>query len=97
MAYLTRCDMVREFDDGRLGALCLPADARSVAIARRHVVDVARAWGVPADVVEVAELLCSEIVTNAVVHPNCGAEAVLDVSVLRDGPRLIVECRDAGK
>lgn len=99
MAYTTRCDIVREFDDGcggHLGALCLPMDARSVAVARRHVVDVARAWGVDNDdVVGLAELLCSEIVTNAVVHPNCKADAVVWVSVARQGRRLRVECRDS--
>jgi len=72
-------------------------DPRSVAVARRHVVDVARTWDVAGDVVELAELLCSEIVTNAVVHPEWAADAVIEVSVMRDGRRLIVECRDPSK
>jgi anti-sigma regulatory factor (Ser/Thr protein kinase) len=67
---------------------------RAYAVARRHVVDVARAWDVADDVVDLAELLCSEIVTNAVVHPKCPADEVVEVSVLRDGRRLVVECRD---
>jgi serine/threonine-protein kinase RsbW len=100
VAYTTRCDIVSEFGDGcegRLGALRLPVDPRSVAVARRHVVDLARAWDVAADVVELAELLCSEIVTNAVVHPKCADDAVIVVSVTRDGRRLVVECRDPSK
>lgn len=101
MSSATRCDIACKIpDDGgdrRLGALTLPMDTRSVAVARRHVVDVARAWGVRDDVVELAELLCSEIVTNAVIHPKCAAEdAVVEVAVVREGRRLIVECRDPG-
>jgi anti-sigma regulatory factor (Ser/Thr protein kinase) len=100
VAYTTRCDIAREPDDGRdgrLGALCLPMDARSVAVARRHVVDVARAWGVADDVIDLAELLCSEVVTNAVIHPTRAADAFVEVAVIRDGRRLVVECRDPSR
>jgi anti-sigma regulatory factor (Ser/Thr protein kinase) len=92
MAYPTPLCEIDDRFERELGALCLPVDARSVAVARRHVVDVARTWGVSDDVIEVAELLCSEIVTNAVVHSKRGS--FIEVSVMRDGRGLVVECCD---
>jgi anti-sigma regulatory factor (Ser/Thr protein kinase) len=93
--YATPCRTIREpADDMRLGSLRLPMRPESVAAARRFVVGVARAWDVTDDVTEIAELLTSEIVTNGVVHPKCSPAAVIEVSAIRAGECLIVECHD---
>ncbi|MBK0372937.1 ATP-binding protein [Streptomyces sp. RB110-1] len=44
----------------------------AVGLARLHAVDVLSRWGVPAEVAETARLLVSELVTNAVRHPQEG-------------------------
>ncbi|MFC7831074.1 ATP-binding protein [Streptomyces sp. NPDC057375] len=49
---------------------------RPVSAARRHAHDVLVAWGVPTELVDNAEIIVSELVTNAVQHaaPDGGAE-----------------------
>ncbi len=65
------------------------ADLRAVPEARRAVRELLRHWGGPGQS-EVAELLTSELVTNALVHTDEGA--VLTATV---GPRALrVEVRD---
>jgi anti-sigma regulatory factor (Ser/Thr protein kinase) len=49
---------------------------------------------VPNDVLDIAELLASEIVTNAVVHAKGPRDGTVCVAALRSGERLIVECHD---
>ena len=66
-------------DELRAGAVSLPADASSVAAARRHVQATLCAWGLGA-LVDTAALLVSELVTNALLH--AGSE--LEVRVARD-------------
>jgi anti-sigma regulatory factor (Ser/Thr protein kinase) len=53
-----------------------PAELRSATDARHHAERVLRAWGLDA-VFEVARLLVSELVVNAVLHAGTGAEMVL--------------------
>jgi anti-sigma regulatory factor (Ser/Thr protein kinase) len=62
----------------------------SVRVARRFVVETLRSWD-PAGEVEVAELLTSELVTNAVLH--VGSEVGLAVRLTARAVR--VEVRDA--
>nr|WP_164883734.1 ATP-binding protein [Streptomyces sp. S10(2018)] len=65
------------------------ADLRAVPEARRALRELLRHWGGPGQS-EVAELLTSELVTNALVHTEEGA--VLTATV---GPRALrVEVRD---
>ncbi|MGW2342297.1 ATP-binding protein [Streptomyces sp. NPDC001661] len=65
------------------------ADLRAVPETRRALRELLRHWGRPGRS-EVAELLTSEIVTNALVHTDCEAELTATV-----GPRsLRVEVRD---
>ncbi|MFB9462633.1 ATP-binding protein [Streptomyces cinereospinus] len=65
------------------------ADLRAVPEARRELRDLLRHWGQPGRA-EIAELLTSELVTNAIVHTD--DDAVLTATV---GPQgLRVEVRD---
>ncbi|AWW36959.1 ATP-binding protein [Streptomyces cadmiisoli] len=65
------------------------ADLRAVPQARKELRELLRHWGEPGRS-EIAELLTSELVTNAIVHTD--DEAVLTAAV---GPRgLRVEVRD---
>src|SRR5262245_60325751 len=100
VSYAIPCRTTDESDEKRdtlLGAVRLPMRPESVAAARRFVADVTRLWGVPSDVVDVLELLCSEVVTNAVVHPIATPGSAVDVFLIRDGANLIVECRDPSR
>ncbi len=67
----------------------LEADPSSVRAARRFVAEALMASGRPGDA-ETAELLVSELVTNAVLHARSRAELVVEVS----GELLRVEVRD---
>ncbi|MFJ3099360.1 ATP-binding protein [Streptomyces hydrogenans] len=46
----------------------LPCDVRSVAVARRLVIAALDRWELPKDLADRAELVVSELATNAVVH-----------------------------
>ncbi|MFF7403577.1 ATP-binding protein [Streptomyces sp. TR1341] len=65
------------------------ADLRSVPEARRELRELLRDWGKPGRS-EIAELLTSELVTNALVHTD--DDAVLTAVVVPGGLR--VEVRD---
>ncbi|MFD4123678.1 ATP-binding protein [Streptomyces globisporus] len=80
----------------------------AVGLARLHTVDVLSRWGVPSDVVETTRLLVSELVTNAVRHPQEGSEEVsaylsrytlrtfeLTLEMLRDAVRISVWDHDS--
>lgn len=80
----------------------------AVGLARLHTVDVLSRWGVPSDVVETTRLLVSELVTNAVRHPQEGVEQVsayssrhtartfeLTLEMLWDAVRISVWDRDS--
>ncbi|MCP3820165.1 ATP-binding protein [Streptomyces sp. A3M-1-3] len=51
-------------------SVTLPSDPASVSAARRYVVDVLSAWGLPADedTADTVRLIVSELATNAVQH-----------------------------
>ena len=56
--------------------LQLPSDARAVRAAREHLRDTLGAWDL-AETVDAAELVVSELVTNALVHTGCPAALTL--------------------
>ncbi|MGW1767582.1 ATP-binding protein [Streptomyces sp. NPDC002073] len=65
------------------------ADLRAVGEVRRALRDLLRHWGRP-DSAAVAELLTTELVTNALVHTDQGAEVTASLAACR----LRVEVRD---
>jgi anti-sigma regulatory factor (Ser/Thr protein kinase) len=69
------------------------ADLRAVAETRRRLREHLRRWGVPA-LTDTAELLATELVTNALQHTGGGAVLT---ATLSPGPahRLRVEVRDS--
>ncbi|MFI0938167.1 ATP-binding protein [Streptomyces sp. NPDC021020] len=69
------------------------ADLRAVAESRRRLRDHLRQWGVPA-LADTAELLATEIVTNALQHTGGGAVLT---ATLSPGParKLRVEVHDS--
>jgi hypothetical protein len=69
----------------------LPAAARAVPAARRMVAAALSAWGVTAEVIADAELIASELTTNAVVH---GA-APIELRLYQIGDSLAVAVADA--
>lgn len=66
---------------------------RAAGDARRFLRDRLRTWRVADEVIETAQLLVSELVTNAVVH--AGTTSVLTATLLDD--RLTVRVRDRGR
>ncbi|MDT0308837.1 ATP-binding protein, partial [Streptomyces sp. DSM 44917] len=79
-----------QIDDAAL-AFRLPALDRSVRVARARTREALAGWGLSAPAVENAELVVSELVTNAVLHT--GSQAV--VCTLRAGEGLVrVEVAD---
>ncbi|MEU5213151.1 ATP-binding protein [Streptomyces sp. NPDC020742] len=68
-----------------------PADLRAVGEVRRELRQLLSRWTAPGggELTEVATLLTSELVTNALVHAEGGA-----VVTARVGDRLRVEVRD---
>jgi anti-sigma regulatory factor (Ser/Thr protein kinase) len=71
--------------------LHLPAQPQSPRLARAAVVEVCRSWGIPWIVGE-AQLIVSELVTNAVQHAGTEVDLIL---TLRDG-LLHLQVRDTG-
>lgn len=80
--------------DARRVQLDLPRDASAPRSARRFVTTVLGGWGVRAAVAERAQLLTSELVSNAVMHGAGGIElSVLEVGAQRNKVRIEV-CND---
>ena len=75
------------------GHLDLPDDPRSVSLARRLVRDLLAEFELPADFSETAQLLVSELATNAVMHTTGGFE----VRVTFDSGLLTAVIRDRGR
>lgn len=72
-------------------ALTLPPDPTSAAQARRFITRTLRAWRVSA-LGESAELLASELVSNAIRHSGTDIELHLRL----DGTELVIEVSDCG-
>ncbi|MEU2670457.1 ATP-binding protein [Streptomyces sp. NPDC007164] len=60
--------------------LALADTPNAVALARLHTADVLSGWGVSSDTVETAQLLVSELATNAVRHSEEGEASTLPFS-----------------
>ncbi|MFD7731700.1 ATP-binding protein [Kitasatospora phosalacinea] len=86
MAHQPGCALHR-----RLHASLDAADLPAVAAVRRRLRTALEHWGVPPELADTAELLASELVTNALVHTGRGA--VFD-AVLTEASRLRVEVQD---
>ncbi|MFI6979297.1 ATP-binding protein [Embleya sp. NPDC050154] len=69
----------------------LPREPASAALARAHIVDACRAWGLD-NITPVAVLAASELVTNSIIHTE---SALVGVVAWRDGRRFSVEVRDS--
>ncbi len=80
----------------RSSRIVLPeTDHRPVATARRHTRTTLGAWGLPGDVVDSAELVVSELVTNAQRYaPGPVALRLTLRRTGREGRELTVACRD---
>lgn len=72
----------------------LPAQGMSVAAARRRVRSSLPTWGFRDDVCDAAELVMSELFTNALVHT--GSEQIVCVLRARWSRSLYVEVADQG-
>jgi anti-sigma regulatory factor (Ser/Thr protein kinase) len=72
----------------------LPATTASPGVARRFVAAALRRWNTDAPTVEAAQLLVSELVTNAIVHTT--SDVRLAVSRRRGMLRVEVSDRDDG-
>ncbi len=68
----------------------LPATAASPGVARRFVGAALRRWDAEPETIDAAQLLVSELVTNAVVH----ASTEIRLVVSRRGERIRVEVTD---
>ncbi|GAA4398058.1 hypothetical protein GCM10023168_03760 [Fodinibacter luteus] len=75
-------------EPGPVERLVLPSDPRAAFHARRHVEAVCQ--GLPADTVDVARLLVTELVSNAVLH----ADGAVLMTVARTPDGLKVEVYD---
>lgn len=64
----------------------LPCDARSVAVARHFVTAQLDSWGIESDCSYGAELMVSELVSNAVLHARTDVEILVDR--VADGVRI---------
>ncbi|KAF4407746.1 MULTISPECIES: ATP-binding protein [Streptomyces] len=73
----------------------LSATDSAPALARRHTRTALSAWRVPEDTRTVAELLVSELVTNAVQHGSGGGGEPLALELERDGPLLHLRVSDS--
>lgn len=73
-----------------LTSFAVPVGSPSVAHARRRAAVTLAGWGVDPASVDVARLLVSELVTNAVRHAAGWAEVTLCLA----GTRLRIEVRD---
>ena len=77
-------------DDSSPSALALPITSLAARLARRHVAKIGASW--PADVLDVALLLTSELVTNALRYGNGGG---MCLTVRQTPDALRVEVQDA--
>ncbi|MFF5207218.1 ATP-binding protein [Streptosporangium sp. NPDC000396] len=78
-----------------LGEKWIPRAEKSVASVRRFVRDIATDWNAVEDVAEIAELLASELVTNALAHGSENTPNTLRVTVGREKELMTVDVYDS--
>ncbi|MEV0417364.1 ATP-binding protein [Streptosporangium canum] len=80
-----------------LGEKWIPRAAKNVASARRFVRDLAADWNTAEDTQEIAELLTSELVTNAIAYgaADIPATSTIRITVGRDGEMMTVDVYDS--
>uniref|UniRef100_UPI00344382B5 ATP-binding protein n=1 Tax=Streptosporangium subroseum TaxID=106412 RepID=UPI00344382B5 len=59
----------------------MPRETRNVASARRFVRDIAADWNTSEGIPEIAELLVSELVTNAMAYGSADVSAPSDIRI----------------
>ena len=69
---------------GRTRSLDLPPTAHSASVARHFVLDTLREWGLDG-LTDVAGLVTTEVVTNAVLH----ARTTVSLRIVREGARQV--------
>jgi len=69
-------------DDDSPSSLALPTTSLAARLARRHLATIGASW--PADLLDVALLLTSELVTNALRYGNGGGICLWAVSRILD-------------
>jgi anti-sigma regulatory factor (Ser/Thr protein kinase) len=77
-----------------LACVRLPAQAESVGEARRVTEEVLKSSGVLTEALEDAELVVSELVTNAVVHGAKSLDQHVLLVLMQSGPTLVVKVYD---
>ncbi|WP_329084150.1 MULTISPECIES: ATP-binding protein [unclassified Streptosporangium] len=80
-----------------LGEKWIPREPRAVASARRFVHDVAADWNATGDIPEIAELLASELVTNAIAYgsTDTSVETPIRITVSGEKQLLTVDVYDS--
>ena len=73
----------------------LGAISSAVPSARLHARLVLWEWGLPADKAEAAELVVSELVTNALEHGSAGIPATVRIWLSSDGGSIAINVWDA--
>lgn len=87
-----------DVDGVMLDAMRLPMSKLSPEVARRRVRETLGLFQADPGVLDDAELLASELVTNGVLHARgCPAGSVLEFFLIRDRESLFLECRDASR
>ncbi len=84
-----------ELTTDQVWELWLTPFRRSVGEARHQTRATLTVWGVPEDAVDVAELIVSELVTNAIRH--CDTRHLVHLQVRDDGAALHVEVSDPSR
>jgi anti-sigma regulatory factor (Ser/Thr protein kinase) len=75
----------------------LGAISSAVPSARLHARLVLREWGLSADKAEAAELVVSELVTNALEHGLAGIPATVRIWLSSDGGSVVINVWDASR
>jgi anti-sigma regulatory factor (Ser/Thr protein kinase) len=83
-----------ECPPGLLGCLTLRSEPGAVGVARRFATLVLTTGGF-GHRTDTFELLVSELVTNAVIHPQCPATAPIGVRLFTTGPAIRLEVHDS--
>jgi serine/threonine-protein kinase RsbW len=81
-------------------ALCLPAEAAQVPVARRAVADFCERCGMPAPLIDDVKLVVTEACTNVVLHAydgNVPRERTFELNAHLEPGALLVSVSDQGR